>query len=331
MENIKIRELAIYHPEKQVDNSYYLDFFRSQNKEIAGLLRSLGRQNRYIIDNEFENTITMGIEAAFNVLTKANLKGSDMDMIIFSSQFPEYTIPSQSLILHSAIDGKEDAICFDTNANCVGMLITVSNTIHSMLGNPHVKRALIVGADFASVHCKKDDEMTYPNFGDAAAAIILEKTSDSEIGFIDSMCKVNGSSWRSVKYPSCGSSKLYDDALTIADKNMDWKPFNGKETIQYAIESINTLLKRNNLVIDNIDHFCFSQYAKFFSTLTAEKLNQDVSKFIYVGDKYGYTGTSSPFMAMHEGIKDGRIKRGDLVCLWSLGHFWNICTIFIRY
>lgn len=329
MKNVRIRAVEVYHPDNQVDNDFYLKHFKDQGKDISGLLKSFGRDKRYIIDNDYENTITMGIEAAQKVLKSAGLEGKDMDMILFSSQLPEYTFPSQSLIVHNAISGKEDSMCMDTNANCVGMLITVETTIRAMMGNPNVKRALVIGSDYASLHCRKNDEMTYPNFGDGAAAIILEKVEEG--GFIDSTCKSNGAEWRLVKYPACGMSKIYKDNLTVEERNLAWTPFNGTFAVDHAVESIHTLLHRNNLKIEDIKSYCFSQYAKIFTVLGSEKLDQDINKFIYIGDQYGYTGTSSPFIAFYEGIKTGKIKRGDIVCLWSVGTHWSICTMLIRY
>ena len=144
MQNIKIRAIEVYHPENQVDNDFYIEHFKRQGKNISELLKGYGRDKRYIIDNDFENTLTMGIEVAQQVLIGAGLEGKDIDMVLFSSQLPEYTFPSQALIVHNAINGKEDAMCMDTNANCVGMLVTVENTVRAMSGNPYVKRALVI-------------------------------------------------------------------------------------------------------------------------------------------------------------------------------------------
>ena len=273
----------------------------------------------------------MGIEAAKKVLRSSKLEGKNIDMILFSSQFPEYTTPSQALITHNALNGKEDCLCLDTNACCVGMLATIENTTRAMLSNPYVTRALIIGSDYASIHSKKDDEMTYPLVGDAACAIILEKVKDENCGFVDSLCKTNGAQWNLVKYPSCGLSKIYKGNVTVEDIKMSVIPFNGLFSIDYAVTSIYTLLERNNLKMDDINSYCFSQFTKQFQKTASEKLNVDINKFIVTGDKYGYTGTTSPFIALYEGIKSKQIKRGDLVCLWSVGTHWTICTMLIRY
>ena len=89
MENVRILTVEIYHPENEVYNSFYLKHFKSQGKDIKGLLRAFGREKRYIIDDDNENTVTMGIKVANKVLKSAGLEGKDIDMVMFSSQFPE--------------------------------------------------------------------------------------------------------------------------------------------------------------------------------------------------------------------------------------------------
>lgn len=330
MVNVKIKSIEIYHPENEVGNEFFIDHFKKQEKDITRLLKAFGRDKRYIIDNDKENTLTMGIEASKKALKVAGLEGKDIDMVLFSSQFPEYTVPSQSLILHNAIGGKNDTLCLDTNANCVGMLVTVENTVKALLSNPYAKRALIVGSDYMSIHCKKDDEMTYPNFADCACAIILEKT-DEDCGYIDGNCRTNGATWELVNFPACGSSNIYNKNISIDDRNLSWTPFDGTFVLDHAVESIDELLNRNNLKLEDIDTYCFSQYSKAFADIGSQKLGEDINKFIYIGDKYGYTGTSSPFIALYEGIKSGRIKRGDTICLWSVGTHWTICTMLMKY
>lgn len=331
MTNIIIKNIEVYHPENVVDNEFFIDHFRQQGKEISGLLKTLGREKRYIADND-ENTLSMGIKAAKKVIANSDLEGKDMDIIVFSSQFPEYTMPSQALIVQHEINGKEDTMCMDANVNCVGLLVVLENTSRAMMGNPNVKRALIIGSDYASIHCRKTDELTYPTFGDCAVALILEKVEgDEQSGFIDSMCKTNGSTWELVKYPACGMSNIYNDKISNADRYINWTPFDGMFSVDYAVKSIHTLLERNKLEISDIDFYCFSQFAKPFIDKGSNDLGVSKDKFIYIGDVYGYTGTSSPFVALYEGIKSGKIKKGDLVCLWSVGIHWTICTVLLRY
>ena len=74
----------------------------------------------------------------------------------------------------------------------------------------------------------------------------------------------------------------------------------------------------------------FSQFGEVISTESAKLLDVDINKFVYIGNEYGYTGTSSPFIALYEGIKRKNKKR-NLVCFWSVGINWTINTLLMRY
>lgn len=335
MSNIVIREINIYHPKKVVDNEFYIQHFNEQGKDIKRFLKGLGREKRYIIDNEDENTLTMGIEAAKNVLESSNLKGEDIDMILFASQLPEYTMPSQALIVHHNIGGKLEAVCMDINVNCIGMLMAVEHATKYMKSSPNIKRALIIGSDYTSIHARKDEADTFANFGDAACALILENVADEDnekrSGYIDSMIYTESSEWGVVKYPACGMAQVHNEQTKAYDKLISWDPFNGMFVVNYAVECIRKMSDRSRFEIDDIKAYCFSQFGNVFEEPFNSHLKTDKEKFIYVGDKYGYTGTSSPFIALYEAVKTGKVKRGDLVCLWSVAINWTICTLVIRY
>lgn len=330
MLNCKIREIEIHHPENLVTNEEYIEHFSKQGKSIENLLNAFGRKERYVIDSEDENTVTLGIEAAKKVLKKANLTGEDIDVIIFSSQFPEYTCPSQATIIHGAINGKLNAMVMDLNVNCVGMVVALDTASRHLATNPKFKRALIVGADHMSIHCREVDELTYPLFGDAGCAVIIEKCEEEEeSGVLDIIYKTDGSEWGQVKYPCCGSSKTYKSHEN--DAKLDWIPFDGEFINEHGMESIRKLLKRNKLKVNDISMYCLSQYATGITRGIANGLGVPDEKALYVGDRYGYTGTSSPFLALHEAIKNGKVKKGDYLVLWSVGIFWTTAAILIKY
>lgn len=335
MSNIMIRDINIYHPNKVIDNEFYIKHFKEQGKDITRFLKGLGKKQRYIIDNQDENTLTMGIEAAKNVLKSANLKGEDIDMILFASQLPEYTMPSQALIVHNHIGGKLETVCMDVNVNCIGMLMAVENATKYMKSSPNIKRTLIIGSDYTSIHAREDEENTFATFGDAACALILEVVSDDEneknSGYIDSMVYTESSNWGVVKYPACGMGKVHNKEASNYDKLISWDPFNGMFVVNHAVDCIRKISERNNFKIDDIKAYCLSQFGDVFEEPFNSHLKTNKEKFIYVGDKYGYTGTSSPFIALYEAVKAGKVKRGDLVCLWSVAINWTICTMVIRY
>ena len=98
--NALIREIAYYHPDNIVDNDYYIDHFKQQNKSINGLLHATGRRSRYIATDMNETIVEMGFKAAEKVLKKAYVKPVELDMIVFATGTPEYISPTNALILH---------------------------------------------------------------------------------------------------------------------------------------------------------------------------------------------------------------------------------------
>ncbi|MCK1997624.1 3-oxoacyl-ACP synthase III family protein [Psychrobacillus psychrodurans] len=328
MTNVRIKAVDVYHAKKQVDNDVYLEHFKKQGKDITNFLNIMGRKKRYIIDNLKENTITMAIEATNQVLKKAGLKGKDIDMIVFSTQVPEVTVPTNAMFIHNAIQAKKGTVIFDMNANCAGMTIAVEQASRYMKSNPHVNTALVVGSDYLSLVADPTDAMTYANFGDASSAIILEKT-ESDIGFVDAMFEVDSSNRNNILYPQKGLSQTIKAGESA--ESMLWLPFDGTMSLPYTYEMFEFILKRNQLKIDDVDVFCLSQFAKVNMDEIQKHFDIPEEKVIYVGDKYGYTGTSSPFIALHEGIESGKIKRGDLILFWTIGGGHEFITMLFKY
>ena len=328
MTNVRIKAVDVYHAKKQVDNDVYLEHFKKQGKDITNFLNIMGRKKRYIIDNLKENTITMAIEATNQVLKKAGLKGNERQWPGRKKKIPEVTVPTNAMFIHNAIQAKKGTVIFDMNANCAGMTIAVEQASRYMKSNPHVNTALVVGSDYLSLVADPTDAMTYANFGDASSAIILEKT-ESDIGFVDAMFEVDSSNRNNILYPHKGLSQTIKAGESA--ESMLWLPFDGTMSLPYTYEMFEVILERNQLKIDDVDVFCLSQFAKVNMDEIQKHFDIPEEKVIYVGDKYGYTGTSSPFIALHEGIESGKIKRGDLILFWTIGGGHEFITMLFRY
>ncbi|GGH84635.1 3-oxoacyl-[acyl-carrier-protein] synthase-3 [Pullulanibacillus pueri] len=327
MEHIKIRDIAIYHPETIRDNEFYLQHFKKQGRDITKFLdKVLGRKQRFVIENNEENSLTMAVESSKRVLEKAQLTGKDLDLIVFSSQTPEYLATTNALQLHRALQASTKTITMDSNANCAGMTLAIDQAARYMLSNPRINTVLIVGSDYNTLMSNPEEEITYANFGDASCAVILEKT-DEDTGFIDSIYFTDSSTYDKTYFPRHGLSKMFNHE----NKGIQWLPFDGDIALPPAYEMIETLLKRNNKGTEDIGAFCLSQ----FSISNIERIQEHFSiadeKIMYIGDRFGYTGTSSPFIALHEGIEAGRIKRGDTVLFWTIGGGYQMVAMLLTY
>lgn len=330
MTNVKLKAIDVYHGQKVVTNEVYLEHFKQQGKDVEHLMVDIfGRDKRYMLSNNDENTLSMAITAAKGVLQKAGLRGSDIDMIVFCSMLPEHTSPPCSIFIHEAIEGKRETICYDLNGNCSGMTIAVEQITNYMKGNPDVKNALVVGSDYISMLVNPDNELTHGNFGDAACALLLEKTGEDS-GVVDAKYYINSEECRNIAFPACGFSNIF----RATDKNdiyFKWLPFDGSACTVPAIENIQQLLLKHGLTCSDVNLFCLSQFAYKNITLIQEGLNVDKEKFIYIGDEYGYTATTSPWIALFEAEKRGLVKRGDYIVFWTIGAGSESIALLLKY
>ncbi|UFU00764.1 ketoacyl-ACP synthase III [Radiobacillus kanasensis] len=329
MSNVRIKGVDIYHPNHAIDNDHFLEHFSSKGKDIKRFLEHMGRKSRYIIDNDHENGLTMGIEAAKRVLKKLNLSGKDIDMIVFSTQVPETTFPANAMFLHDAIGADHDTIILDSNANCAGMTVAVEQACHYMKSNQHVQTTLVVGSDYNSLISNPEDEITYSNYGDASAAVVLEKTEE-DCGFIDALYFTDSVNRDKILYPGNGLTNLMQNA-TDENKYIKWLPFDGNIALPPTYDMIERLLERNHLETKDIKAYCFSQFSLANILKIQDNFSLEDRQIVYIGDTFGYTGTSSPFIALHAGIESGQVKRGDHVLFWTIGAGYQLIAMLFKY
>lgn len=325
---IVIRGMAVYHPEHCVDNQYFIDEYKKHGHDITNLLAYLGKEKRYLSPHEEENTLTMGIEASKKVLEQEGLKGSDMDIMIFASGVHEYHVPPDVCFLHQAIEGKHNCMVYDLNANCVGMIVAVDQAITHMKSNPSIQYALVVGSERMIQYTKKSDVVNSVNFGDASCAVILERVSDENRGFVKSMYHTDSSFADMMKLPNHGMSRLFDESILLEEKKIWMHPeFSSLAIVPSVVQNISLMLKEQGILLEDIKRFFISQVTLSLSRVLAEQLCVSTEKFEYVGDRYGYTGVSSPFIALKHAIENGSIQRGDWFVLWSVGAGSTSCVL----
>ncbi|AAK78790.1 3-oxoacyl-[acyl-carrier-protein] synthase-3 [Clostridium acetobutylicum] len=330
--NAVIKDIAYYHPDNLVGNDYFIEHFDKQGIDIRGLLKSSGRKYRYISDDENETILTMGIKAAEKLIEKSDIDPQKINSIIFSTSTPEYISPTNAIKLHESIRAGSKSTVYDLNANCAGMLVAIDQASRAMRSNPDIKYSLIVGSDQLNRYSRFDEAITYANFGDSACAIILENTYNTDNGFIDSDSYTNSSTHDKIVLPAKGlSSTIHNKHLSVKDKLVHWTRFDNTGTFFSAKISIETLLKKNNLKKSDIKKYFLSQFAVQSIQYICAQLNEDENKFVFIGDKYGYTGTTSPLLAFAKTIENNELNKGDYVIFWTVGAGSTCECILYRY
>lgn len=322
-QNINIISTGVYHPDNRVHNDYFINHFKEMGIEVTGLLKHLEREYRYLSNDTNETVITMAYKASKDALKDSNLNIEEIDLIIFATDTPEYTSPSNAVKLLEMLGGDDVRIkmAYDTNANCLGMITALDQASRILMTNKRFKRALVVGGILFSAVGNEKDSVSYTNFGDAAAAVILEKVEEDEKrGFIDSVHLTQTSECNNILMPKVGYSKITKYGVANGEDNKwFWKPFDGSFISDVWVNLINEISEDNGIKVADIDHLIFSQFTIPDARLTLEKLGIDTNKTTYVGNEYGYTGTTSPIIALDRAIKTGKVKKGDYLTLASMG------------
>lgn len=328
---IKISGLALVTGKEVVGNEKYVEHFRSIGQDVEHFMKDVLHLDKRFILSENETGLDLMKEAADKVLKETGTSAKDIDLLICCSSVPEYFSPTQALLIHRYIQGKSECISFDMNANCTSLLMAINNA-KLMMANGEIKKALLVGCDIGNLFVDYSNASMYGHFGDCATALILENDIDSISGIIAS----NATTITTVPSGTCspinGMKALCNSTITPSkDVLVNWNPLGSQESSAVAMDELEKLLDENNISSEDVALFCTSQVGYNLNCALREKFNLTEEKCPYYADKYGYTGCSSPFTVLHEAIKAGKVKHGDLIVLWTYGIGYSQSGIILRY
>lgn len=331
--NVHIVGVGAYHPNKQLDNHYFIEHFKKYQLEdhAAALMSKLGREVRTLADNN-ETSVTMAVRASNEALLNARLSISDIDMIISVSDTPEYLSPCCALLIKNQLKAENVSSVFDVNSNCIGMITGMDIAARYLKTDKKYKRILVVGSLLISKLAREDDMVAFGCSADGAAALVLEaKEEEEERGILGSRMFTDDSYYWSITMPGCGMSNIPNSDIDSEDKKMFWKPFDFSFLSEKWSETITELLQDHGYKPENVNHYFMSQFSRVDLELTLDKLHTDISKATFIGNKYGYTGCTSPIMALDDRLKYKKFDRDDIVIFCSVASGYSIGTLLYKW
>lgn len=331
--NVLITGVGTYHPEKLVNNEFFINHFKKYQLEehAEGIMNKLGRDVRTIA-REDETSISMAVEAAKIAIHSAGLTSDDIDMIISVSDTPEYLSPCCALLIKNKLQAENAHGVFDMNCNCIGMLTAMDTALRYLKTDMKYKRILIVGALLISPNVRKDDMVAFSCTGDGAAAIILERKEESiERGLLGSRMFTDDNYYWSITMPACGLSKINDEDTSDLDRKMLWKPFDFSFLADKWSELIIHVLADYGYKPKDVTQYFMSQFSLADLELTMDKLGAGTEDYIFIADKYGYTGCTSPIMALDEKLKLGKFNRNDISIFCSVASGYSMIALLYKW
>lgn len=292
----------------KLGNDYYLNQLDEANREQSRhFLRDImGRDIRYIAD-ETQTSLSLAIEASKKVIEENKVDIEEIDMVICISHTPEYVSPTMArMILDALGSGKDTVNCLDMNVNCTGMLVALDMADRYFKTDENLSKILVVQGDSNSNFNIEKGSPFFGCLGDIGCAVILEK--DDESGIQSRYFLMDKTMGMNIVYPKDGYSK--PNPVLYTDPNLDARVDMGANLIAK---------KYDKEKIDHMKLICMSQFAYVNCQKYIEMSQIDAEKVPYIGDQYGYTGASSPILALKAGIEQGKLNRGDTFLLWTYG------------
>ena len=323
----KISALGTYVPPRLLTNA---DLEKMVETNDQWIQERTGIRERHIVEKGVA-TSDLAVEAAKQALAKGGVASSDLDAIIIATVTPDMLFPSTACLVQHKL-GARGAWGFDLSAACSAFVYALQTGAQFIQTGAH-KKVIVIGADVMSSIIDYTDRATCVIFGDGAGAVILEPAEDGSAGLIDFIHEVDGAGGCSLYMPGGGS--LNPSTHETVDKKMHYVHQDGGAVFKYAVrkmaEVCEKILHRNGFKGSDLDVFIPHQANRRIITATADRLGLSAERVIINIDRYGNTTAGTIPLAMNTAIEEGRLKKGDLVLLASVGAGFTVGATLLRW
>ncbi|NJC97727.1 MAG: ketoacyl-ACP synthase III [Anaerolineae bacterium] len=283
------------------------------------------RERRIVSDGQ--TTSSLGGDAALKALTVANLRPTDLDLIICATSTPDYIFPATACLIQDQI-GATRAGAFDLLAACSGF-IYATNMAAQAIRSGSIRNALVIGAETLSRFVNWKDRNTCILFGDGAGAFVLQ-ASERPGGVYSAVMHSDGSGGDLLTLAGGGSANPATEATIHEGKH--FIEMDGKEVFRFATrvmaQATNEALDSAGMTLEQVQWIIPHQANIRIIEAAARGLKLPMDKFVVNLDRYGNTSTASIPIATVEAVEKGQIKSGDKLVLvgFGAGLTWGALT-----
>ncbi len=317
MRHAQILSTGSYVPDRVVTNAEIDEILGESTSDW--LIENVGiRERRWMTPDQ--TTSDLVVEASRRALERAGIRPEDLDLIILSTDTPDYLSPGTSVVVQHKL-GAVNAGCWDVNSACAGWVTALDQGARYIMTEPSIRHVLVAGGYGMSRFLDLTDKRTANLFADGAGAVVLG--AGSEPGFLASQFLARGE---------------YHDALGIytggafrpcTPENLEQygpprvqfvKKFPKTFNTEYWPKLIQAALDKAGLTVDDVSLFLFTQLNLRTIELMMQILGQPMEKTHWIMDKWGYTGSPCVAMALDDAIAQGKGPRpGDIIVFCTSG------------
>jgi 3-oxoacyl-[acyl-carrier-protein] synthase-3 len=324
---VKIAGLSTCVPPRVLTNA---DLEKMVNTSDEWILQRTGIRERHIVDPGVA-TSDLATIAAEGALTEAGVTPSDLGFIVVGTTTPDTIFPSTACMVQTKI-GAGGAWGFDLGAACSGFTYALTTAAQMVATGAH-DHALAIGADVMSSIIDYSDRTTCVLFGDGAGAVVLSPAADGEPHIIDFAHVIDGSGGPSLCMPA-GGSRMPASHETV-DRRLHYVKQEGAAVFKFAVKNTEEIarrvLERNGIQPSEIDLFVSHQANRRIIEAAADRLGLGPDKVIINLEMYGNTTAGTIPLALADARRQGRLKKGDLVLLASVGAGFTVGAVLLRW
>jgi 3-oxoacyl-[acyl-carrier-protein] synthase III len=312
-----------YLPRQVVTNAELASRIETSDEWIVQ--RTGIRQRHIAAQGEF--TSHLAINAAQAALTDAGVDAQSIELIVLATSTPDNTFPATAVAVQHGL-GINHGAAFDLQAVCSGFVFALA-TADNFLRCGAYKRALVIGAETFSRILDWNDRGTCVLFGDGAGAVVLDAQEQpgttNDRGVLTTHLRSDGRH----------KSKLYVDGGVSSTGTVGHLRMEGREVFKHAVGMITDVIvdafEATGISADDINWFIPHQANKRIIDASAHKLHIAPQKVVLTVDRHGNTSAASIPLALDVAVKDGRVKRGDLVLLEAMGGGFTWGSALVRW
>jgi 3-oxoacyl-[acyl-carrier-protein] synthase-3 len=316
-----------YAPERVVTNFDLMKLVDTSDEWITE--RTGIKERRFVADGQAASDLAY--EASLRALDAAQLKPSDLDMIVVGTISGDMRLPACAAFLQQKL-GAGPIPSFDLSAACAGFVFSLS-VADQFIRSGARKTVLVVGTEVLSRITDFTDRNTCVLFGDGAGAVVLQRAdSDDAPGVLSTSLHTDSSLATSLMVPAGGSLEPLTHQGIEARRDKIY--MNGQDIFKVAVKNLTSAsraaIAEAGLTSSDIQWVVPHQANLRIIAQVAQRLTIPLDRFVLDIDRYGNTSSASIPIALDEGVRDGRIKPGDTVLMCALGAGISWASALIR-
>lgn len=323
--NAVITGVGGYVPDYVLTND---ELSRMVNTTDEWIMTRIGVKERRILNDEGLGTSYMARKAVKQLMQKTRVNPDEIDAIFVATTTPDYHFPSTASILCDKL-GLKNAFAFDFQAACCGFLYGL-DVAASLIASGRHKKVILVGADKMSSMVDYSDRATCPIFGDGAAAILIEATTE-DYGIMDAILRTDGKGLPFLHMKAGGS--VCPPSYFTVDHKMHYIYQEGRTVFKYAVSNMSemtlAIAERNGLNKENINWVIPHQANLRIIDAVASRLEVPQEKVMINIQRYGNTSAGTLPLCLWDYEK--KLKKGDNLIFTAFGAGFTYGSVYVKW